>query len=390
MTRRGLVGAALAVGVGVPMGIAGRATAATADSGPARLTLPRPTGPYRVGTVPLHLVDRSQPDPLAGPGRYRELMVSVWYPARDVRRYPLAPWMTPASMRMLLASAGFAPDAALAPLTAGHEGAPVRHSGRRLPVVLYSHGSGSHRSDTTIVVQELVSHGYVVVTVDHTYDGVGEFPDGRVTVQEEDFDSTPWTYTRDVRFVLDQITDLATGGNPDVDHAPLPAGLGAALDLSRIGMFGWSKGGTATALTMGTDRRIRAGLSLDGPMVSQPLPATDLYRPFMLMTAAFTRAAEPAVAEFFTHLRGWRLNIQAAEAVHSSYGDNQWLIPQLARVIGMSEKELAGLVGTLDPARAVRIGQAYPLAFFDRHLRHRGGHLLSGPSRSFPEVAFIP
>ncbi|WP_244200619.1 alpha/beta hydrolase family protein [Micromonospora arborensis] len=390
MTRRGLVGAALAVGVGVPMGIAGRATAATADSGPARLTLPRPTGPYRVGTVPLHLVDRSQPDPLAGPGRYRELMVSVWYPARDVRRYPLAPWMTPASMRMLLASAGFAPDAALAPLTAGHEGAPVRHSGRRLPVVLYSHGSGSHRSDTTIVVQELVSHGYVVVTVDHTYDGVGEFPDGRVTVQEEDFDSTPWTYTRDVRFVLDQITDLATGGNPDVDHAPLPAGLGAALDLSRIGMFGWSKGGTATALTMGTDRRIRAGLSLDGPMVSQPLPATDLYRPFMLMTAAFTRAAEPAVAEFFTHLRGWRLNIQAAEAVHSSYGDNQWLIPQLARVIGMSGKELAGLVGTLDPARAVRIGQAYPLAFFDRHLRHRGGHLLSGPSRSFPEVAFIP
>ncbi|MEU8288289.1 acetylhydrolase [Micromonospora sp. NPDC048905] len=390
ITRRGLVGAALAVGAGVPMGIAGRATAATADSGPVRLTLPRPTGPYRVGTVSLHLVDRSQPDPLAGPGRYRELMVSVWYPARDVRRFPRAPWMTPASMRMLLDSAGFDPDAVLAPLTAGHEGAPVRHSGRRLPVVLYSHGSGSHRSDTTIVVQELASHGYAVVTVDHTYDGVSEFPDGRVTVQEDDFDSTPWTYTRDVRFVLDQIADLAAGRNPDVDHTPLPAGLGAALDLSRIGMFGWSKGGTATALTMGTDRRIRAGLSLDGPMVSQPLPTADLYRPFMLMTAEYNRAAEPAVAEFFTHLRGWRLNVQAAEAVHSSYGDNQWLLPQLARLIGMSDEELVRLIGNLDPARAVRIGQAYPLAFFDLHLRHRGGHLLSGPSRSFPEVTFIP
>ncbi|MGC5285343.1 alpha/beta hydrolase family protein [Micromonospora sp. DT231] len=390
MTRRGLVGAALATGVSLPLGIAGRATAATADPGLVRLTLPQPTGPYRVGTVSLHLVDRSQPDPLAGPGRYRELMVSVWYPARDVRRYPRAPWMTPASMRALLDSAGFAPDAALAPLTAGHEGAPVRHSGRRLPVVVYSHGAGSHRSDTTIVVQELASHGYVVVTVDHTYDGLSEFPDGRVTVREDNVDSTPWTYTRDVRFVLDQIADLADGRNPDVDHTPLPAGLGAALDLSRIGMFGWSKGGTATALTMGTDRRIRAGLSLDGPMVSQPLPATDLYRPFMLMTAELTRAAEPAVAEFFTHLRGWRLDIQATGAVHSSYGDNQWLLPQLARIIGMSDEELAGLVGTLDPARAVRIGQAYPLAFFDLHLRHRGGHLLSGPSRSFPEVTFIP
>ena len=102
MTRRGLVGAALAVGVGVPLGIAGRATAATADSGPVRLTLPRPTGPYRVGVVPLHLVDRSRPEPLAGPGRYRELMVSVWYPARNERRYPRSPWMTAASMRMLL------------------------------------------------------------------------------------------------------------------------------------------------------------------------------------------------------------------------------------------------------------------------------------------------
>ncbi|GAB3811985.1 hypothetical protein GCM10027605_52970 [Micromonospora zhanjiangensis] len=389
MTRRGLVGAALAVGVGVPLGVAGRASAAPAEAGPVRLSLPAPTGPYPVGTVPLHLVDRSQPDPLAGPGRYRELMVSVWYPARDVRRYPLAPWMTGASMRALLDSAGFDPDAVTAPLTAGHEGAPVRRTGRRLPVVVYSHGAGSHRSDTTIVVQELASHGYVVVTVDHTYDGYGEFPDGRVTVREFDYGSTPWTYSRDVRFVLDRVTDLAAGRNPDVDHRPLPAGLGAALDLERIGMFGWSKGGTATALTMGTDRRIRAGLSIDGPMESGPRPDTDLDRPFMLMTAEFTRDAEP-VAEFWSHLRGWRRTIQAAGAVHSSYGDNQWLVPQLARVIGMSDEELRGWIGILDPARAVRIGQAYPLAFFDLHLRHRGGHLLDGPSRAFPEVTFVP
>ncbi|MCZ7437010.1 acetylhydrolase [Micromonospora sp. WMMC241] len=388
MTRRGLVGAALAVGAGASLGVAGRASAASTGSEPVRLTLPAPTGPHPVGTAALHLVDRSQPDPLAGPGRFRELMVSVWYPARHVWRHPLAPWMTAASLRALLESSGFAPDAVRAPLTAGHEGAPVRRTAGRLPVVVYSHGAGSHRSDTTIVVQELASHGYVVVTVDHTYDGPVEFPDGRVTVREDDYDSTPWTYTRDVRFVLDQIGVLAAGGNPDVDHRPLPAGLGEALDPHRIGMFGWSKGGTATALTMGVDERVRAGLSFDGPMLSQPRPATDLDRPFMLMTAEYTRATEPAVAEFWSHLRGWRLNLQAAGALHQSYGDNQWLVPQLARVIGMSDEELAGWIGTLDPARAVRIQQAYPLAFFDRHLRHRG-HLLRGPSRAFPEVSFL-
>lgn len=46
--------------------------------------------------------------------------------------------------------------------------------------------------------------------------------------------------------------------------------------------------------------------------------------------------------------------------------------------------------GTLDPARALRIQQACPLAFFDLHLQNRGGHLLDGPSRAFPEVTFLP
>jgi hypothetical protein len=189
--------------------------------------------------------------------------------------------------------------------------------------------------------------------------------------------------------VLDQIEGLAAGRNPDAEHRPLPAGLSAALDLHRVGMYGWSKGATATALTMQEDKRVRAGLSFDGPMQSQPPFTAELDRPFLLMTAEFTRAAEPSVAEFWSHLTGWRRNVQAGGAVHSSYCDVQWLVPQLANAIGMSDEELQGWIGTLDPARAVRIQQAYPLAFFDRHLRGRRGHLLDGPSRAFPEVKFI-
>jgi hypothetical protein len=116
---------------------------------------------------------------------------------------------------------------------------------------------------------------------------------------------------------------------------------------------------------------------------------TDLDRPFMLMTAEATRAAEPSVATFWSHLRGWRLNVQAEGAIHLSYGDYQVLIPQLARAIGMSDEDLRERVGTLDPGRAARIQQAYPLGFFDLHLRGRG-HLLDRPSPAFPEVKFIP
>jgi hypothetical protein len=56
----------------------------------------------------------------------------------------------------------------------------------------------------------------------------------------------------------------------------------------------------------------------------------------------------------------------------------------------MSDEDLRSWIGTLDPGRSVKIQQAYPLAFFDRYLKHRRGHLLDGTSRAFPEVRFLP
>lgn len=389
MTRRRMLAAALIAGIGaaVPLGVASRAWATPTASDPVQLTLPLPTGPHPVGTVPLHLVDTSRPDPVAGPGHHRELMASVWYPARKAEDLPRAPWMTEGALRAFLTDVGFPLDPALGPLTAGHVGAPVHHTGHRLPVIVYSHGAGSHRGDHTIMVQELASHGYAVVTVDHTYDTITEFPDGRV-VTPADFPVYPRDFAADLRFLLDCVEGLAAGRNPDVDGKPLPQGLLGALDPQCIGAFGWSKGGTATALTMLANQRVRAGLSLDGPM--QPTITADLDRPFMMMTAVFTRAAMPDVAEFWTHLRGWRLGIQADGAIHLSYGDTATLIPQAGKILGMTDQQIQDMIGTLDPARAVRIQQAYPLAFFDLHLRQRGGHLLDGPSAAFPEVKFIP
>jgi hypothetical protein len=43
--------------------------------------------------------------------------------------------------------------------------------------------------------------------------------------------------------VLDQLTAIDHGANPDTEHAPLPRGLAGSLDLSRIGMYGRSIGG---------------------------------------------------------------------------------------------------------------------------------------------------
>ncbi|MFD8976519.1 alpha/beta hydrolase family protein [Streptomyces sp. NPDC059593] len=394
MTRRSMLGAALAAGAAVPLAAAaGPAWAAQAAPVPVatRLVLPGPTGPYPVGTVQLHLVDRSRPDVIAGHGHFRELMATVWYPARNVERYPVAPWMPAGAFQAFVADAGFSDLASLGPFTAGHVGAPVRRSGRRLPVVVFSHGAHSHQGDHTVMVQELASHGYAVVTVAHQYDTYTEFPDGRIAVPLYDrkAPTLPGDFAADLRFLLDCVEQLAAGCNPDVDHKELPAGLLGSLDPRRMGAVGWSKGGTATACATLADGRIGAGLSLDGPMQMNPPLAGDLDRPFMMMSAEFTRATHPEAAAFWSHLRGWRLNIQAQGAAHISYGDNEALFPQVAKLRGWSGQQLQDVIGTLDPDEAVKIQQAYPLAFFDEHLRHRRGHLLDGPSPAFPAVAYL-
>jgi dienelactone hydrolase len=382
VTRRTLLaagGGLLTVGlinVGLINAAAPGAFAGVPAAARLQLTLPAPTGPYAVGTVALHLTSP------AG----RELMISLWYPAQDVRRYALAQWL-PAGAAARYAAAEGLPAGVAFPSTHGHVGAPVVRRGGPLPVVLYSPGNNGFRSDTTVIVEELASRGYLVVTIDHTGDAYVEFPDGRVLAPIPDGAATQWiadARVADVRYVVDILGRLHAGVSPDVERRRLPVGLRGGIDLCRIGIAGYSAGGVTVASAMYADTRIRAGLSLDGP-VDGPVVTAGLDRPYLLMTATrANRDTVPELAEFWGNLRGWKRNVAMDHVSHASYGDDEALVPQL-----LSGADATGLIGDADPARVLAVQRAYPLAFFDLHLRHRG-HLLDGPSAQYPEVHFLP
>ena len=38
------------------------------------------------------------------------------------------------------------------------------------PLVIFSHGLGGNRTQNTIIIEELASHGYVVIAIEHAYD----------------------------------------------------------------------------------------------------------------------------------------------------------------------------------------------------------------------------
>ncbi|MET8564172.1 lipase [Streptomyces flaveolus] len=382
-TRRSLVAGGLGavVAATVPLPTAAHAAAAT------ELRLAGPTGPAPVGAVELHLVDGTRTDPWSG--RPRELMATVTYPAVDVRDRPLLPWLPPGAERALKARYGGVLDSYVLPRTHAADRAPAR-PGRR-PVLLYSPGAAEDRTFNTLVVEELVSWGYAVVTVDHPYDsGEVEFPDGRVVLSQGSGDADAIAAAvavraADLRFVLDSLAVLVRGGNPDAGRRRLPRGLRGALDLTRVGAFGHSRGGAAAAAVMDLDPRVRAGADLDGS-VSGPVLQRGLDRPFLLVDTAVHDGLDKDASwrELWRNLRGWRRCLRLADAGHHCFTDLVALAPQLPPGLPLQ-------VGTIPADRAVAAVRATVRAFFDLQLRGRPdtGHLLDGSAPRYPEIGYI-
>ncbi len=190
----------------------------------------------------------------------------------------------------------------------------------------------------------------------------------------------------DTRFVLDQLTAITRGRNPDAARCPLPPGLGEALDLHQVGMFGSSMGGAEAAEVMRVDRRVRAGLNLDGTWFGRVL-TTGLDRPFLMLSADFDGPDEDETwSQMWGKLRGSRYWLQLKDSRHLSFTDLQVLTPQA----GTPPADYEPLIGSIDGERSIEVQRSYVRAFFERHLRHGDGRLLSGPSPRYPEMRFLP
>jgi dienelactone hydrolase len=411
--------------IGAAAGIAVAATVLTAlpaTAAGARIVLPALSGRYPVGTAELHLVDHGRPDPWVA-GATREVMATITYPAAGPG--DRAPWMTPgiAGAVDAITSSPLFFDVPRGSVDWGavrrraRSGAAADRRHGDWPVVLFSPGFGSARELNASLTDDLASRGYVVVSMSHTHESAAvEFPDGRVEpglVGDGDLAGRKTAIdarVADTRFVLDQVARLDRGDNPDAEGDPLPRGLVGALDLSRVGMFGHSYGGYTTGEAMVQDRRIDAGVNVDGAMAhglgTDPyLPGEvvlrGLDRPFLLLGADFVdpdtgrkiehshleRDLDPTWADFWPNQRGWKRDVHLDGSTHYGFTDLQVVVPQLASLLPPAKR--VELVGTIDPARSLAAQHDYLAAYFDLHLK--GGHtrLFDGNSPRHPDVRLL-
>jgi dienelactone hydrolase len=373
------------------LGSAADATAAR-DGGMHTLRLPALPGPDRVGTRVLRLVDASRSDRSFRSG-HRELMVQLWYPA-GAGGAGYAPYL-PERIASTIERTYRLPHGTVARIrTRARLSAPV--AAGKHPVLLYSPGSSEMRSDATALVENLASEGFVVLTIDHTHEGqFVEFPNGQL-VRGSFVDTGPASNERAIRarvadthFVLDQLTGL--------EHHGAFAGR---LELSKVGMFGFSLGGATAAAAMLHDPRLKAGADLDGSIYG-PVFHEGLGRPFLLMlspipTVMKRRCGAPCVhlsefqffRAFYSHLRGPRYAVELSGSGHESFEDSVWIKPQLAAVAPAVARQFN--TGSINAQTAVTAVTGYLTAFFDRYLRSTSEPVLRHPATTYNVLRTLP
>ncbi|MFI9509526.1 alpha/beta hydrolase family protein [Nocardia sp. NPDC052566] len=361
------------------------------DAAPLGSTvLPEPGGASAVGETVLHLVDAARPDPFE-PGRRRELMVSVFYPAADISKSSRAHYVSTAVMPELEKRLGIGLPGLL---TNSYTDAPALADTAH-PILLYSPGAGVSRLLGTGLAEDLASRGYVVVTVDSTYEAPAvEFPGGRIVKAApppNGFDTEirkKYVAARlaDTRFVLDALTQLSEGGNPDAERRALPPGLDRALDLDKVGMVGHSSGGYTAVESMHEDRRIDAAIDLDGQLgvdADFGRSVTEgVDRPVLVMTSQQIEEvgdANPSLDAFWRRGTGWKRQLTLRDTAHYDYTDLPLLVPAVARPAAPR------YIGSLPAERGSALVRTYVAAMFDKFLRAASGTVLDQPP-SEPEI----
>lgn len=251
----------------------------------AQSQLPKPTGKYGVGTCVLDWIDHSRTETQSGKqDAKRELLVYLFYPI-DPQTPGVRAEYFPRLKEMEAYEERFGKNFTRESYGDSYKtistikshaitNAPVVAGKGQFPVLIFSHGGGIPVLYYTAMIEDLVSHGYVVAAVEHTFDGgTVVFPDGRIVSQsgwDEDAKRTKEEQAafhaaryrvgaRDNSFVLDQLEKIKTSVLSGV-----PASLQGRLDTKMVGAVGHSLGGMISVVSVREDKRFRIGLNLDG------------------------------------------------------------------------------------------------------------------------------
>ena len=284
--------------------------------------LPEPTGGYSIGTKTLFLTDNSRYEKLTMRwGDKRMLQVKIWYPS-DVKGDSVSNYLKDYGSETLwkgyqifeVGQSFF--DSLKNFKTHSYENIPVSNKQSTFPLIIFSQGFYFGLDDFyTALMENLASHGYIVVSITHPYDQViAKTSNGKVltlskframlaytqwkkvefmhskspdttNVRKTNrilkaylrgmkvFNNSLHLWTKDAQFVIDTLKSINNTLANDRFYKK--------IDFSRIGAMGQSFGGAVSGQLCFEDNRVKAGVNLDCFQFGK-LYGHEMKKPFML------------------------------------------------------------------------------------------------------------
>jgi dienelactone hydrolase len=353
-----------------------------------------PAGPFQIGVKNYHLIDESRLENFTenDPNDVREMMVQIWYPLSTLNashEYPTTSYMDAITFQWLKRRSPIPlvtiPDHAYQyVLPHGVVNPPIDTVHSPFPVIIFSHGYDGVYQIYTSLIEDLVSHGYIIVSINHPYiAGVTVFPDNR-TVNVSVIPSDPtereaWltlgyrSVIEDAKFVLDVITEM-NSSDPFFD---------GSFDLNHVGMYGHSFGGGATAGCCYEDTRFDAGLTLDGFSSADSI-AGGLSTPMCMLVTGERFLNDSTLDDIWNNLTGNAYLVGIKGSQHYSYTDIGILLQHLLPLI---PPNILGF-GTIDQKRMINITVSIERAFFDVYLRGESPDVLISLLNQYSEIDF--
>lgn len=318
--------------------------------------LPAMSGTYDIDTIVYSYTDDNRIEAFSDTGENRKVNVEFWYPQNADATYPL---------------------------------------------VVFSHGAFGIRASNTSTYMELASNGYVVCAIDHPYHAMYTIDEGGNTttvdtsfIQEvngvnngvyneeigyEFMQKWMEIRTQDMNFVLDTIIENAKDANADAVYQ--------YINIKKIGLFGHSLGGAASA-QVGREREDIGGvINLDGDLLGEyvdfvggeyvmndevyPVPILNVYTDDMMQAFADSAAlgyVETARGILDTSANAHEVYITGTN--HMSLTDLPLFSPFLVSMICNSVNIGGGVEA--DKYYIIETMNSIVLEFFDSYLKDKG------------------
>ncbi|KAI1057242.1 hypothetical protein LB507_001470 [Fusarium sp. FIESC RH6] len=313
------------------------------------ILMPSPPGPYDVAVRDFELIDPNRNDNFAPePNTKRRIMVSAYLPI-DAKHHckpeviPYMPALTASVFGDLGTTLGI-PNGTLESFEmefCNISTIKPSKSKKHFPVAMFSPGAQGTRLVYGAMARSLASLGYIVFTMDHTYEAlVVEFPDGSAAYHTTN--DTPdlvmlEARTKDASFLTAQLSNKTLTNS-------IFANFPGTFNPKKVAIYGHSFGGSTAAVTVKRDPRIIGGLGLDAPIYGS-VNHEGFKKPFILVAA--DRKDPFDWHEFYSKIDGPKMVAEITKTQHYAFTDVPLMLTKI-KIPKESQGVVDEIFGTLN------------------------------------------